>query len=83
MNEIMAQSFNYDVSLMIATYGAAIAVTMIKVVVLFLLMRFLDRLTKVKFDETRASIYKDANVAVAVYRGFWVLAVACIVGLSG
>lgn len=72
MTDIMMGSFIYDVTL-----------TLFKVVILFLLMRFLDKLTKVKFDETRASIYKDANVAVAVYRGFWVLAVACIVGFSG
>jgi len=72
MTDIMLGSFVYDITL-----------TLFKVVILFLLMRFLDKLTKVKFNETRIEIYKNANVAVAIYRGFWVLAVACIVGFSG
>lgn len=70
-------------SIMIGSFTYEVFMTLFKVVVLFLLMRFLDKLTKVKFDETRIQIYTKANVAVAIYRGFWVLAVACIVGFSG
>lgn len=83
MGDLMEQSFNYDFNLMIAGHGVSMAIVVMKVIIVFLLCRFLDHLTGMKFDETKREIYNKANVAVAVYRGFWVVAISIIVGLSG
>lgn len=72
MFDIMIQSGLYELAMMLFA-----------VFFMFLLMRFVDKLTGVKFNETKREIYSKANVAVAVYRGCWLLAVALLLGLSG